>query len=558
MKGYQAVAELVRRTGFGTVYSMLGGTIVPWIAEGVDRGSLRLVKTRHEDAAVGGAMGHARSTGAAALCSVTRGPGFTNTITAMVAAVKSHVPILLITGESPNADMPNQNVDQRGLAAVIGAGFHYTADAEELEEVFLGAVRALHRAGLPQVLSIGSAVFDADVALSDDVTPRLRPTDAPGTEDVAAAVDALAAAENPLILAGWGAVFAGCREQILELAEATGAGLATTLRALNLFEGEPANLGLCGGWSPPEVRAELAKADVVLAVGASLNDFTTDHGTVFPRAKIFHCEIGDGRDPALVESAIVAPHAVLKGDARLALGQILEGWRRAGHPPRETPQSVLDRSRVRRAILDVDLHHDPRRGVDPRHVYATLDEVLPDDRIIVTDSGRFLGTIPSIVRSRDATGWLVGNSYSCIGLGLGAAIGASSANPDRTVVLFAGDGGFMMSSHDLDAVRLNDLRLTVVVMNDELYGSDAKYLTRYKLKQDIITQSMPDVVHLAAGFGGTGLVIRDVAELREIDYQAPGLRILDVRIDPTVNVRDVLAAWAAEARREDHTPAAAS
>lgn len=545
MKGYEALAELARRAGFRAVFSMLGGSNVPWIAHGVSRGSLRLVKTRHEDAAVSGAVGYARSTGRPALCSVTRGPGLTNSISALVAAVKSHVPILLVTGESPTTKLPSQNVDQAGLAHVIGAGLHHVDTAGELERTFSVALGRMRTSSGPQVLSVDSEVFGQLVDLGDETSPeaiRCQPVDA---DEVTEAFRLLRGADHPILLAGAGAVFSCCRDQLVELAELSGARLATTLRALNLFAGHPGDLGLCGGWSPPAVRRELAAADLVVAVGASLNDYTTDRGTTFPGAAVVHCELDDER-----EYGLVRPDVVVRGDARIVLTALVDAWRAAGLPPAGAARATVTHAATRQAVLDVDLGHDPSRGLDPREVYARLDDLLPEDRVVVTDSGRFLGTLPSLVRSRDATSWLVGNSYSCVGLGLGAAIGACTAHPDRPVVLFTGDGGFIMSSHDLDAVRLNALDLTVIVLNDEQYGSDAKYLSLHGLDKAIISQSLPDVAALAGAFGGTGVVVRTLADLDDVDFRQPGLRILDVRIDPEVNVRTVLAGWAARAAAE--------
>jgi acetolactate synthase-1/2/3 large subunit len=534
MKGYAAVAELVRRGGFPTVFSMLGGTNVPWIAAGVGAGSLRLVKTRHEDAAIGAAVGYARSTGRPGLCSVTRGPGFTNAITSLVAAVKSHVPILLIVGESPTIELPSQNVDQKGIARAIGAGFRHVEAAEQLEHAFYSSLLRVHWDNLPQILSVNSSVFGAEVELRDEqLSPELTPHRPPDPAAVARVVSLLSSARRPLLLAGAAVIFADCRDDIVHLAELAGARLATTLRANNLFEGHPANLGFSGGWSPAPIRRELEKADLVLAFGASLNDHTTDHGAVFPHAQLIHCEIDDDHGYQAVQ-----PDLILHSDVSSTVEALLAEWQRQALPEVAAEPVAVSHIDIREAITAVNLHHDSRRGLDPREVYARLDDLMPADRIVVTDSGRFLGTLPSLVKSKDATSWLVGNSYSCIGLGLGSAIGACAAHPDRPVVLFAGDGGFMMSSHDLDAVRLNGLNLTIVVVDDEQYGSDVKHLAKYGLSNAVITQSLPDVVALAQAFGGIGRVVRRLADLDGLDFNRPGLQIVDVRVDPEVNVRD--------------------
>jgi thiamine pyrophosphate-dependent acetolactate synthase large subunit-like protein len=312
-----------------------------------------------------------------------------------------------------------------------------------------------------------------------------------------------------------------------------------------MFQGADANLGLCGGWSPPAVRRELAMSDVVLAVGTSLNDFVTASARAFPQAMVIHCEVDPNH-----EYLATKPDLVLQGDARSTLRALAEGWARRGLKARTLPQALIGRDEVRASALAVDLGHDPARGLDPRAVYIAFDDALPADRVIVTDTGRFLGTMPSLIGAADARSWLVGNSFQSVGQGLGLAIGAATAFPDRPVVLFTGDGGFTMSAHDLEAVGLNDLDLTVVVINDQQYGSEMHHLKRFGLPFDIIRQPIPDVEVLARAMGGTGSVITTPEALRSIDLSPGGLRILDVRIDPSVNVRAVPSAWAAAVETE--------
>lgn len=161
----------------------------------------------------------------------------------------------------------------------------------------------------------------------------------------------------------------------------------------------------------------------------------------------------------------------------------------------------------------------------------------PPDRIVVSDTGRHArGALASLVDARDANSSLIGNSFGSIGRGLGNAIGAAAAHPDRAVVLFCGDGGFMMSAQDLDAVRLNGLNLTIVIMNDEQYGSEVAPLVRFGLPLDIIRQNLPDVPMLAAAFGGTGHNLRDSSDLADVTTSPGGLMIYEARIDPDADV----------------------
>ena len=188
---------------------------------------------------------------------------------------------------------------------------------------------------------------------------------------------------------------------------------------------------------------------------------------------------------------------------------------------------------MRASFLRVDLRHDPSRGLDPRTVYVALDAAFPDDRIVVTDNGRFIATVPNLIDAQGATIWIVGNAYGSVGLGLGAAIGAAAAHPDRPVLLVTGDGGFAMAMHELDAIRQARLdNVTIAIMNDELYGSDVKYLRRFGLHSTVLSRSRT----LRPWPGSTEEPGTSVDHLAAIDFGTAGPTLLDVRVDPEVNV----------------------
>lgn len=535
--GHRAVAHLLARQGVEVVFSMLANTNGPWIGAGLAEGLFELVRTRHEETAVNAAVGYGRSTGRVGVCSVTRGPGFANAVNALYSAGQGHVPLVLIVAESPKSSgWSEQNIDQRGLAAVLGVGFHHVAGGDGLVagvEAAFAAAAGEHR---PQVLSLPDAVLDDEVEVPAGRPVSPAPAGPADDEQVAAAVDALADARRPLLLAGQGAVLAEARADMEGLAELVGGRLATTLRANRCFAGHPRDLGICGTWSPAVVRDELAACDVVLAVGASLNENTTAHGTIFAGARVIQCEVDDAA-PFRASS----PELALFGDARQTVRALCAEWQRRGLPRRELDGRVPTRDEVVDAVLGVDVGHDPARGLDPREVYAAFDAKLEDDRIVVNDSGRAMATLANLVDARDARSWLVGRGYGSVGLGLGTAIGAATAHRERRVVLFVGDGGFMMAAQDLDAVRLAGLDLLVVVLNDEQYGAEVVSLTSRGLPLDAIGQPLPDVRLLAEAFGGVGEVIRSHDELAAYTPPRRGLAVVDVRIDPAVDLAAVFA-----------------
>ncbi len=536
MKFYEAVPELLHRAGVERVFAMLGAMNVVFAAEGVRQGLFSLVNTRHEETTVHAATAYARASGRIGVATVTRGPGFANAMNGLIAAEKSHIPILLIVGESPMAmgreeySFSEQQIPQRELAETIGVGFHHVASGAELEEIFWDAVRDAWRKGTPQVLSLGNTLNDADVTLSD-VTPEIFVEEVPDEDSIAAVVDLLERTEHPVILAGQGAVLSQAHANLVELADLIGARLTTSIRAHRFFAGHPHDLGLCGTWSAPAVREVLAQSDVVVAFGASLNPKTTYGDAIFGAARIVHCEINPDS-----EVRASSPELALLGSANAVAGALVAEWRRRGHGTRPVvgPATPTREERIA-SVLKPDLGHDPTRGLDLRRVAIAVDEKMPPDRIVITDSGRTVSTTAAFVEGQDARSWMTGRAYGSIGVGIGTAIGAAIAHPGRPVVLLAGDAGFMMGMSGLDTVRLMGLDLVVIILNDEQLGSERRYLGKFSLPLDVITQDLPDIPALAKVFGGSGTVVRTEADLVALELPTRGLYLVDARLDPQVD-----------------------
>jgi len=536
MRVFEAIPELIRRSDLRVVFGLFGSANVAWVGHGVQEGMLDWVRTRHEETSVAAAAAYSKVTGKVGLATTTLGPGFANTVNALAAAVHDHVPILLITGQSPSNKRHGdfQRLNQREIANAVGVGFHNAAKPYEVEPAYWAALRAAHWNGTPQVLSIDEAMLADELTLSDEVPTNLRPTTQPDPEPVTAAVDVLESARVPLILAGRGAIMAECRDDLVTLADLVGARVATTLGAPRYFSGHPADLGVCGTSSSPAVQEALHDTDVVLAVGATLNSFTTAEGGMFPGAKIIQCELDV--DQGFKASS---PQLGLLGDAGACVRALTAEWRRRGHGSRPVSARVPSRDDIERSILEVDLGHDPERGLDPRTVHVIFNRKLPANRIIVTDGGRAGIPLPALLDAHDSQSWITSRGYGSIGLGIGASIGASVAAPDRPVVLFCGDGGFMMSAQELDTIRLHHLNVTIVIMNDAQYGSEIKYLKKLGLDLGVAQQSMPDIMLLATAFGGSGVILETDHDLDKVELPLSGLFLVEVRIDPEINPANI-------------------
>ncbi len=303
-------------------------------------------------------------------------------------------------------------------------------------------------------------------------TPTMYPP-APDPEAVAAVAHVIAGASRPAIIAGRGAVLSGARDELEQLGELIGAVLATSAPANGLFAGLPYAVGISGGFASSTGAELLQSADLILAFGASLNHWTTKHGTLInPRATLVQVDV----DPRAIGRNHPADRAILgdAGKAATALHRELElrshkisGFR--------TPEIA---AQIEKNTWRNEPYEDAGTGefIDPRTLSMAVNDLLPANRAVALDSGAFLGYPAMFIEVPNAESWLFANGFQAVGLGLGNAIGAAIADPDRVTVAAIGDGGAFMALAELEtAVRLKLGNLLVLIYDDAAYGAEVHH-----------------------------------------------------------------------------------
>jgi thiamine pyrophosphate-dependent acetolactate synthase large subunit-like protein len=183
--------------------------------------------------------------------------------------------------------------------------------------------------------------------------------------------------------------------------------------------------------------------------------------------------------------------------------------------------------------------------IDPRTLSKAVDEILPHDRVVASDSGHFCGWVPRYLRVPNARASCLSHSFQSVGLGLASAIGLAVANPGKLAVLGAGDGGFMMSIADLETALRLKLRMCILIYNDSSYAAEVHYFRRQGYSIDIVQFPETDFAAIARGYGASAATVRTLADLeplREwVNNGAQGLFVIDARINPNLE-----ADWHAE------------
>jgi thiamine pyrophosphate-dependent acetolactate synthase large subunit-like protein len=409
------------------------------------------------------------------------------------------------------------------------------------------AQRAYQRALIerrPVVLMLPIDIQPQPPAQTEPAQPPPPPTapPAPPAEAIAQAVQLIAGAQRPAIIAGRGAVIADAAEAIEELAQHIGAVLATSAPANGLFASNPFALGISGGFASPMATQTLAGADLYLVFGASVNHWTTKHGALInPAAKVVQIDI----EPRAIGRNRPADVGIV-ADAALTAAALAH----ASPPSTGFRTEELARQIASRRWPDEpydDASND--EYIDPRTLSIRVNEALPAERQVAVDSGHFLGYPSMFLEVPSARAWVFPNGFQAVGLGLGNAIGAAIANPDVTTVAAIGDGGAFMALAEIEtAARLKLGNLLVLIYDDAAYGAEVHHFA--PMGHDVSRVKFPDsdLAQLAIAAGARAATVRRPNDLNIIDEWLAERRghplVLDAKVNPTI-----CAEWLEEAFR---------
>ena len=508
-----------------------------WFLDAVERDtSATFTAVRHEAGAVVAADAYHRACGGLAAATATYGAGFTNTLTALAEAVQAHVPLVLVVGDEPTSGPRPWDVDQIALAAAVGART-YTVGRTDAAATTVIAIEHALTYRVPTVLAIPYDVATREAGPIPAAPGPVLPAPLQPGPFARAAIDdlarALAGAERPLLVAGRGAWVAGAGPALGRLADAVGAVTATTALGRGVFPRAEYDLGVTGGFGAEDAMELVRKADVAVVFGASLNQFTMRFGDLF----------APGTRVVQVDTAPAATHPHVGGFIRGDAGVVADALAAAVHALGAAPsgwRESLDIAALRTQAAGEEFAADGL--LDPRAVAARIGELLPADRVVVSDGGHFIGWANMYwpVASPDRM-MMIGTAFQSIGLGFPSVPGAALARPDATIVLTTGDGGGLMALADLEtAVRVAAGRGMAVVWNDGAYGAEVNLYGLKGVAQGPMMIPDVDFAGLASAVGARGVVVRALADLEALAEWAaepasdrPFL-LLDVRISSSV------------------------
>ncbi len=522
----EAIAGLLEAYGVDTVFGIPGVHTLE-LYKGLAGSDIRHVLPRHEQGAGFMADGYARASGRPGVCVVISGPGVTNIATAIGQAWSDSTPMLVVSSVNETVHLGlgrgrlHEITDQRAVTAPLTAGSMLALEPTEIPP-FLHKVFASFAAARPRPWHL-SAPLDvlAAMAEGDWEAGAMAPVPAPDARLVETAREWLAAAKNPTILLGGGAVGVA-RQAIVALAESLGATVVTTTAGKGIFpESHAPSLG--GTLSLEPVQQFIAAADLVLILGSELaetdwwRDRVPDLAGKSIRVDISHEQLSVNHQPTL-------PVCADAGRFISALG---------------TVENKLPGDRKLAAIAEIRRQTASKRGPLARKHIAVLEVIragLPEDAFIATDMTQIAYTGNYGFPVDRPRCWLHPVGFGTLGYALPAAIGAKLAQPDRDGIALAGDYGFQFTLPEIAVAVELGLPLPILLWNNDGLGQIQLGMVEQGIPEIGVHARNPDFLALARAYGAEAVRADSLAALADALQSAlvaNGPTLIEIREDMT-------------------------
>ena len=515
MTGGQAVWETLARLGVTHVFGYPGGAILPTY-DALPGARVTHVLARHEQSAAHMADGFARATGRVGVAMATSGPGATNLVTGIATAMMDGSPIVCITGQVSSHLLGSdafQEVDITGITMPITKHNYLVTDPARIGPAISEAfcIATSGRPG-PVLVDITKDAQQGTCSVDWDELAAWPARVAPGRPAIdraacQAALDAMAAARRPIILAGHGVLASGASRLLRAFAERTGIPVATTLLGIGGLPGShPLNLGMVGMHGEAAVNRAVQEADLLLAFGMRFDDRATGKVSGFaPRARRVQVDI----EPAEINKTVKVDVAIV-GDLADVLRALLPRVVRGDHAEW---LAAIGAERSRAGARDIQNLPDDRR-LHAAHVMHDLWRETRGQAVVVTDVGQHQMWEAQYYRHERPRSLITSGGLGTMGFALPAAIGAKLARPETEVWVVAGDGGFQMTGAELATVAQERLPLRIAVVNNGYLGMVRQWQEFFYGKRYCATPiSGPDFCKLAEAYDVAAARVASRAEV---------------------------------------------
>ena len=509
LTGSEIVIECLKEQGVDTVFGYPGGTILN-VYDALYKHSdeIRHVLTSHEQGAAHAADGYARSTGRVGVCMATSGPGATNLVTGIATAYMDSVPIVAITANVAVAALGKdsfQEIDITGVTMPITKHNFIVKDVNKLADTIRWAFQIAQegRPG-PVLVDITKDVTAAEAEYElVKPEPVQRSTEYIREEDLEKAVKLINECKKPFIFVGGGAVISNADEELKKFADKVHAPVADSLMGKGAYSGEnELYCGMLGMHGTKAANLGVTACDLLITVGARFSDRVIGQASSFAKnAKIIQIDV----DPAEINKNIVVDASII-GDVKEVLKRL--NTMIEDHRHDEWDEEV-------KALKEKYPLKYSEEGLTGPYIIEEIYRQTKGDAIIVTEVGQHQMWAAQYYKYPKSRALLTSGGLGTMGYGLGAAIGAKVANPDRTVINIAGDGCFRMNMNEIATAARYNIPVIQVVINNHVLGMVRQWQTLFygkRYSQTVLNDSV-DFVKLAEALGAEGIRVTKKEEV---------------------------------------------
>jgi len=545
LSGSDIIVECLLEQGADTIFGYPGGAVIN-IYDSLYKYSdkIRHVITCHEQGACHAADGYARSTGKTGIVLATSGPGATNLVTGIATAYMDSIPLVAITGNVSCGLLgldSFQEVDITGITMPITKHNFIVKSVDELADTIRLAFQiAMSGRKGPVLVDVPKDITQAFTEYTP--APAQKPFEAaPLSEDeISAAAELIANAKKPYIYAGGGVIASEASAELKTLAELTDAPVSCSLMGQGAYdETDRRYIGMLGMHGTVKAAYALNNCDLFIGIGTRFSDRVTGDTSVFGKqAKIIHIDI----DPAEFNKNIDVDVTV-SGDVKAVLSALNAKIAQQSHP--EWCEEVLGG----------DFGEPVQEGtkelpVTPEAVIEELDRLTSGEAIITTEVGQTQMWAAQYYKCRNPRSFISSGGLGTMGYGLGAALGAKTGNPDKTVVNMAGDGSFAMNLNELISAAAHGINIIEIVMNNNVLGMVRQWQRLFYSKhfsETTLDARHIDYVKLGEAFGVKTFVIEKTEDITPVLTEALSISksapvMIEVRIDRDINVLPMIPA----------------
>ena len=518
ISGAEALMRSLEHEGVDILFGYPGGAIMPTYDALYDhKKTLNHILVRHEQGAVHAAQGYARVSGKVGCVIVTSGPGAMNTITGVADAMVDSTPLVVICGQVGASLLGTDAFQEVDVVGVTQPITKWNYQIRRAEDIAWAVARAFYiaKSGRPGPVVLDftknaqTAMFEYEPQKVDFIR-SYKPVPQCEKSVIEKAAQMINESVKPFILVGQGVELAGAHKELLDLCEKAQIPFGQTFLGLSAAPSDhPLNMGRLGmhGNLAPNVMTN--QCDLLIAIGMRFDDRVTGNlKTYAKQAKIIHFEI----DPSEIDKNVKVNLAVL-GDCKQTLADILplvdsakhDSWI-AGFKPYEEKEY--------NKVIEPALN--PTEGpLLMAEVVRKVSEATNHEAIMVTDVGQnqmfgcryFKFTKPRSVVTSGGCGTM--------GFGIPAAIGATFGAPDRTVCMFAGDGGLQMTIQEFGTIMEQRCPVKMILLNNNYLGNVRQWQYMFFNKRYSFTPMVnPDYELIAKGYG---IPCRTVVDRKDLD-----------------------------------------